>query len=165
MLKQDRENLNSRQAEREKRRNERFAEIFENQKDLPVFQKSDTGPVGKKSRLECGQSECVSSVVLPGLGGGWIPHSDDPSRDWWYHEHSQTLHQRSTNKFYTVGKNYTRNEWGRRETTLETSGEDVKLHSKRVEKMDAFRVNWDFFRPTLRLVSKLKFPDRQNYTH
>jgi hypothetical protein len=30
---------------------------------------------------------------------------------------------------------HTRNEWGRCETTLETSGEDVKLHSKRVEKM------------------------------
>jgi hypothetical protein len=31
--------------------------------------------------------------------------------------------------------NYTRNEWRRCETTLETSGEDVKLHSKRVGKM------------------------------
>ncbi len=31
--------------------------------------------------------------------------------------------------------NYTRKEWGRCKTTLETSGEDVKLHSKRVEKM------------------------------
>ncbi len=30
---------------------------------------------------------------------------------------------------------YTRNEWKRQETTLETSGEDVKLHSKRVEKI------------------------------
>jgi hypothetical protein len=36
-----------------------------------------------------------------------------------------------------VGKkgNYTRNEWGRRETTLKTSGEDLKLHSQRVRKM------------------------------
>jgi hypothetical protein len=34
-----------------------------------------------------------------------------------------------------ISKNYTRNEWGRCETTLETSGDDVKLHSKRVEKM------------------------------
>jgi hypothetical protein len=31
--------------------------------------------------------------------------------------------------------NYTQNEWRRCETTLKTSGEDVKLHSKRVEKM------------------------------
>ncbi len=31
--------------------------------------------------------------------------------------------------------NYTRNEWRRFETTLETSEEDVKLHSKRVKKM------------------------------
>ena len=31
--------------------------------------------------------------------------------------------------------NYTRNEWRRCKTTLETSGEDVKLHSKRVGKM------------------------------
>ncbi len=30
--------------------------------------------------------------------------------------------------------NYTQNEWRRGETTLETSGEEVKLHSKRVEK-------------------------------
>ncbi len=29
-------------------------------------------------------------------------------------------------------RNYTRNEWKRCETTLETSREDVKLHSKRV---------------------------------
>ncbi len=36
-----------------------------------------------------------------------------------------------------VGKmeNYTRNEWGRSKTTLETSGEDLKLHSKRVGKI------------------------------
>jgi hypothetical protein len=31
--------------------------------------------------------------------------------------------------------NYTQNEWGRCKNTLETSGEDVKLHSKRVGKM------------------------------
>ena len=31
--------------------------------------------------------------------------------------------------------NYTRNGWERRETTLETSGEVVNLHSKRVAKM------------------------------
>ncbi len=30
---------------------------------------------------------------------------------------------------------YTRNEWGRCKTTLETGGEDAKLHSKRVEKI------------------------------
>jgi hypothetical protein len=31
--------------------------------------------------------------------------------------------------------NYTRNRWRRCKTTLGTSGEDAKLHSKRVEKM------------------------------
>jgi hypothetical protein len=31
--------------------------------------------------------------------------------------------------------NHTRNEWRRCKTTLKASGEDVKLHSKRVEKM------------------------------
>jgi hypothetical protein len=36
---------------------------------------------------------------------------------------------------------YTRNEWGRCETTLETSGEDVKLHPKRVEKMSNYTRN------------------------
>jgi hypothetical protein len=35
--------------------------------------------------------------------------------------------------------NYTRNEWRRFKTTLEASGEDVKLHSKRVEKMVTFK--------------------------
>ncbi len=30
--------------------------------------------------------------------------------------------------------NYTRNEWRRCETTLETSGEDIKVHSKQAEK-------------------------------
>ncbi len=34
-----------------------------------------------------------------------------------------------------MSENYTRNEWRRCENTLETSGEDVKQHSKRVEKM------------------------------
>ncbi len=34
-----------------------------------------------------------------------------------------------------VEKNYTRNEWGRCKTTLQTSGEVVKLHSKRTEKL------------------------------
>ena len=34
-----------------------------------------------------------------------------------------------------VGENYTRNEWKRWKITLETSGEDVNPHSKRVEKM------------------------------
>jgi hypothetical protein len=34
-----------------------------------------------------------------------------------------------------LGRNYTRNEWRRFETTLETSGKDLKLHSKRVEKI------------------------------
>ena len=36
-----------------------------------------------------------------------------------------------------VGKieKYTRNEWRRLKSTLQTSGEDVKLHSKRVKKM------------------------------
>ncbi len=33
------------------------------------------------------------------------------------------------------GENYTRNEWRRCKNTLETSGEDVKIHSKRVEKI------------------------------
>ena len=34
-----------------------------------------------------------------------------------------------------VGNFYTRNEWRKWENTLETSGEDVKIHSKRVGKM------------------------------
>jgi hypothetical protein len=36
---------------------------------------------------------------------------------------------------------YTRNEWRRCETTLETSREDVNLHSKRVEKMGKYTRN------------------------
>jgi hypothetical protein len=34
-----------------------------------------------------------------------------------------------------AAETYTRNEWRRCETSLETSGEDEKPHSKRVEKM------------------------------
>jgi hypothetical protein len=33
---------------------------------------------------------------------------------------------------------YTPNEWKRLKTTLETSGEDSKLHSKRVEKIETY---------------------------
>ncbi len=40
-------------------------------------------------------------------------------------------------KMQTQAK-YTRNEWRRCKTTLETSGEDVKLHSKRVEKTGSY---------------------------
>ncbi len=32
-------------------------------------------------------------------------------------------------------ENYTRNEWRRWKSTLQTNGEDVKLHSKPVERM------------------------------
>ncbi len=32
-----------------------------------------------------------------------------------------------------VGRKYTQNEWGRFQSTLETGGEDLKLHSKRVD--------------------------------
>ena len=38
-------------------------------------------------------------------------------------------------------ENYTRNEWRRWETTLETSREDEKLHSKRVEEMRNYTRN------------------------
>ncbi len=34
-----------------------------------------------------------------------------------------------------TGYNYTPNEWRRYKTTLETSGEDIQLHSRRVEKI------------------------------
>ncbi len=52
-----------------------------------------------------------------------------------------------TDQVARPGWNYTRNERRRCETTLETRGEDVKLHSKRVEKMltlwiVAFAVEW-----------------------
>ncbi len=46
--------------------------------------------------------------------------------------------QRTLN-LYKLRQKYTRNEW-RRKTTLETS-EDVKLHSKRVEKMHKYTRN------------------------
>ncbi len=42
-------------------------------------------------------------------------------------------------------QNYTRNEWRRCKTTLEMSGEDVKIYSKRVEKIQD-RVNSRFFK-------------------
>ncbi len=52
---------------------------------------------------------------------------------------SRVLEADYSKKNYFVVKwtqvKYTRNEWRRCKTTLETSGEDAKLHSKRVEKM------------------------------
>jgi hypothetical protein len=43
-------------------------------------------------------------------------------------------------------KYYTRNEWRRFKTTPETSGEDAKLHPKRVEKMQNYTQNeWRSF--------------------
>ncbi len=44
-------------------------------------------------------------------------------------------------------KNYTQNEWRRSKTTLETSGEDPKLHSKRVEKIQNYTRNERNFPP------------------
>jgi hypothetical protein len=47
-------------------------------------------------------------------------------------------------------KNYTRNEWKRSKTTLETSGKDQKLHSKRVEKIKKYTPNeWKRLKTTL----------------
>ncbi len=51
------------------------------------------------------------------------------------------LHSKWVKKMW----NYTRNESRRCETTLETSGEDVKLHSKRVKKM------WNYTRNEWRI--------------
>jgi hypothetical protein len=42
-------------------------------------------------------------------------------------------------------QNYTLNGWRRCKTTLETGGEVVKLHSKRVEKMQNYTQNKCFF--------------------
>jgi hypothetical protein len=50
----------------------------------------------------------------------------------------------------TKCKNYTRNGWRRCKTTLETSGEDAKLHSKQVEKMQNYTRNeWRRCKTTL----------------
>jgi hypothetical protein len=49
-----------------------------------------------------------------------------------------------------ISINYTRKEWRRCEPTLETGGEDVNLHSKRVEKMWTYTRNgWRRCEPTL----------------
>jgi hypothetical protein len=70
-----------------------------------------------------------SMVLEPDLSVGLIYNSGD------------SLH---------VRKNYTRNEWGRYKTTLETSGEDVRLHSKRVGKMQKHTRNeCTFFKKSL----------------
>jgi hypothetical protein len=51
---------------------------------------------------------------------------------------------------YYLRLNYTRNEWRRCKTTPETSGEDGKLHSKRVEKIQNYTRNeWRRFKTTL----------------
>ncbi len=49
---------------------------------------------------------------------------------------SLNLHSKRVEKMW----NYTRNEWRRCETTLETSGEDGKLHSKRVYNLSCLAV-------------------------
>jgi hypothetical protein len=47
-------------------------------------------------------------------------------------------------------KNYTRNEWRTLQTTLQTSGEHYKLHSKRVEKITNYTRNeWRTLQTTL----------------
>jgi hypothetical protein len=47
-------------------------------------------------------------------------------------------------------ENHTRNEWRRCKTTLDTSGEDAKLHSKRVKKMKNYtRDEWRRCKTTL----------------
>ncbi len=48
---------------------------------------------------------------------------------------SRDIHVKLHSKRVEEMRNYTRNEWRRCETTLETSREDAKLHSKLVEKM------------------------------
>jgi hypothetical protein len=48
------------------------------------------------------------------------------------------LHSKRVGK---IPKNYTRKEWTRLKSTLETSGEDEKVHSKRVEKMEKYTRN------------------------
>ncbi len=53
-------------------------------------------------------------------------------------------------------QNYTRNEWRRCETTLETGGEVVKLHSKRVEEMWNYTPNeWRSCKTTLETSEKV----------
>ncbi len=56
----------------------------------------------------------------------WLMKSSDNTQEL----PSGKIHSKRVEKM----ENYTRNEWRRLKTTLETSGEDVKLHSKRVEK-------------------------------
>ncbi len=53
-------------------------------------------------------------------------------------EDVQKLHSKRVGK---MCKNYTRNEWRRCRNTLETSGEDAGIHSKRVGKMREYTRN------------------------
>ncbi len=56
----------------------------------------------------------------------------------------------STKTEATFGENHTRNGWRRSKTTLETSEEDLKLHSKRVEKIKNYTRNeWRRSKSTL----------------
>jgi hypothetical protein len=83
------------------------------------------------TRFECNfvSSPLVSSVVL----------------------HPLLMRGSAINRLATLGTtNYTRSEWRRCKTILETSGEDVKLHSKRVEKMENYTRNeWRRWKTTL----------------
>ncbi len=78
------------------------------------------------TRFECSfsSSPLVSSVVSTALALQLAARFDPP----------KASKQRSYQEKPTT-ENYTRNEWRRCKTTLETGGEDVKLHSRRVKKM------------------------------
>jgi hypothetical protein len=106
------------------------------------------------ARFECDllSYTLVSSVVLRLLFPSFLNDCNEQKQNcakstnhkYTYHR-MELLHSKRVKK---IG-NYTRNEWGRWETTLETSGEDTKLHSRRVGKMQNFTRNeWSSYLTT-----------------
>jgi hypothetical protein len=68
-------------------------------------------------------------VIYKGQNGGRPGYIDGGIGDG--NRGLEDLHSKRVKKM----ENYTRNEWRRWKTTLETSEEDGRLHSKRVEKI------------------------------
>ncbi len=80
------------------------------------------------TRFECSFAEYkrVSSMVKPVASSLLKPHLDNLE---YQLRPGEKIHSKRVRKI----PNHTRNEWRRYKITLETSGEDTKLHSLRVE--------------------------------
>ncbi len=81
------------------------------------------------------ETSVVFQYALGTINQDWLGPDDSTNFKVEFLKKDENLKKMGETKDEDHGENYTRNEWRRCETTLETSGEDVKLHSQRVERM------------------------------